>query len=255
MKNIKIKLIGLLFQSLNLIFAFITISLLVVALFRPDLISLFLDWLWVKINSLWSWNYLIAFTSSIIESFPVLGVLIPGQQIMLMVGWFFWKNNLFLIIVVSSIGALIWNYIWYFAWVKFWSDFLKKYWEWFWIGKTELKILKRQIEKNWAWFIIFWKFHNFTRAFIPFIAGSSWMHPKKFWLYNFIWSVLWATTIIILWVVFIQFYKELLKYIQYIIIWIAAIVAVYVYFFKKKEFLQYLKDKNEEIDEKIKNKE
>ena len=254
MKNIKKQLSNLLLNLLNFIFAFITITLVFIALFRPDLIVLFLAWIWKIINKIWNWNYVIAFLSSTIESFPILGVIIPGQQIMLMVWWFFWKNNLSLVILITIFWALIGNYTWFILWVKYGDGFFKKYGDWFWIWKTELKILKKQIEKNGALFIIFGKFHNFTRAFVPFIAGSMWMKQKKFWIYNIIWSILWAITIIILWVIFVQFYKNILKYLPYVLILIFILLALYIFFFKRDEFMLYLKEKNQEINEKIDNK-
>ncbi len=247
------KILDIVLKILNILFIWLIVWLIIIWIFRPDIVELFLKWLEWKILLIWNWNYLIAFTSSIVESFPVLWVFFPGQQIMLAVWWFFWKYNLAPIIIVCIIWALIWNYTWYILWVYFWENFLKKYWDWLWIWKTELKILKKQIKKNWAWFIIFGKFHNFTRAFIPFIAGSMWMKQKHFWLYNIIGSISWAITIIILWVVFVQYYKKILDNISYILIWIIIFVVLYIFFFKKKEFKEYLKEKNEEIDEKINN--
>ena len=253
MKHLKQKLLSYTINILNFIFASITIALLVIAIFRPEFVKQFLDWLKQIINWLWDFNYLIAFLSSIIESFPVIWVLVPWMQIMLMVWWFFWEHHLYWVIFVAIIWAIIWNYIWYILWKKYWESFFKNYWEWFWLWKTELKILKKQIEKNWAWFIILWKFHNFTRAFVPFIAWSMWMKQKNFWLYNITWSIIWAVTIITLWVVFAKQYGNIVDNIEYIMLWVFVIIVLYISIFKRKEFAQYVKDKNDEIEEKIKN--
>ncbi|MBP8016511.1 DedA family protein [Candidatus Gracilibacteria bacterium] len=247
------KILDIVLKILNILFIGLIVGLIIIGIFRPDIVELFLKWLEGKILLIGNWNYLIAFTSSIVESFPVLGVFFPGQQIMLAVGGFFGKYNLAPIIIVCIIGALIGNYTGYILGVYFGENFLKKYGDWLGIGKTELKILKKQIKKNGAWFIIFGKFHNFTRAFIPFIAGSMGMKQKHFWLYNIIGSISWAITIIILGVVFVQYYKKILDNISYILIGIIIFVVLYIFFFKKKEFKEYLKEKNEEIDEKINN--
>ncbi|MCK9272639.1 DedA family protein [Candidatus Gracilibacteria bacterium] len=248
------KIVEFLLQILNFIFAGITIALVIIGLFRPDLVELFITWVGTKILLLGNLNYIIAFGSSIIESFPVLGVVIPGQQIMLMVGGFFGKNNLVFVIIVAIAGALIGNYIGYFLGVRYGEVFLKKYGDWFGLGRTELRILKKQIEKNGAYFIIFGKFHNFTRAFVPFIAGSMGMKKHHFWLFNIIGSILWAFSIILLGVVFVSFYAHILKYLPYVLIGILVLTALYIYFFKRESFIQYLKDKNEEIEEKINEK-
>ena len=104
-----------------------------------------------------------------------------------------------------------------------------------------------------AW-IIFWKFHNLTRAFLPFIAWSMWMSNKAFFIYNIIWSVIRAITIVILWVVFASYYETIIDYMMYIMIAITIIIAFYIYKFKKKEFIDYVKEKNEELEEQFNNK-
>jgi len=66
-----------------------TFVLAIASIFKPEIIKSFIDWIRVIVLSLWNWNYLVVFISSIIESFPVLWVVIPGQNIMLISGWFF----------------------------------------------------------------------------------------------------------------------------------------------------------------------
>ena len=78
------------------------------------------------------------------------------------------------------------------------------------MGKTEAQILERQIEKNGFWYIVLGKFHNLTRSVVPFIAGSSGMAEKNFWLYNMIGSIIWATSIILLGIFFIDRYELIL---------------------------------------------
>jgi len=85
------KIFHILFQILNILFAGIILTLTAIAIFKPSLIEQFIGWMEKQIHLLGNWNYLIAFISSIIESFPVIGVLVPGQQIMLIVGGFFGK--------------------------------------------------------------------------------------------------------------------------------------------------------------------
>ncbi len=62
------------------------------------------------------------------------------------------------------------NYLGY--WIGKWygTELIEKYGDWFGVGKTEAAILHKQIEKNGFWYIVLGKFHNFTRAFVPFIA-------------------------------------------------------------------------------------
>jgi len=228
-----------------------TIILWVLTLFKPELVKDFIEWIKTIIESLWYWNYLIIFITSLIESFTVLGVVVPGQNILLIVWWFFSeisRENLYYVILIASIWAIISNYIWYFLGIYYWEKFFKKYGLWFGIGQTEVRYLKKWVKKWWAWGIIVGKFHNLTRAFVPFIAGSMHMHHKSFFIYNIIGSTIRATTIVVLWVVFAEYYEGVIDYFWYIMMWILIITGIYIYKFKKPEFLQYMKEKNEEIE-------
>ncbi len=240
--------------SLKLLIA-ISFILALLALFRPDLIKDAINWLKIVINWLWSWNYLIVFLMWLIESFPLIWVIVPGQNILLIVGWFFAeysRQNLYYVIFLASIWAIISNYIWFVLWKIYWDSFFEKYWIWMWIWKTEVKYLKKGVKKWGPIWIILWKFHNFTRAFVPFIAWSMWMSNKVFWISNIIGSILRATVIVSLWVLFAAYYKTIIDYFGYIMIWLLVLVSIYIYLFKKKEFLKYMEEKNAELEEKLK---
>lgn len=250
-KKIIKKIVWIIFHIFNLILIWLTIALAIISIVKKEWIEAFIEWMKILIEWLWIWNYLIAWISSLIEAFPVLWVVVPWQNILLIV-WGFFGNisqaNLIYVALIASIWAIIWNYIWYALWRHFWDSFFKKYWYWFWIWLTEVKYLKKWIDKWWAWGIIVWKFHPMTRAFLPFIAWSMWMHSRKFMIYNTIWSIVRAIIIILLWVIFVEYYKIILEYIWSIMLIIMVLVWFYIYKFKKKEFLQYMKEKNEEIE-------
>ena len=232
----------------------LTIILWLLSIFQPSLIKTFIDWIRWVIELLWNWNYFIVFFSALIEAFPVLWVVVPWQNILLIVWWFFWNinnYNLVYVVIIACVWAIIWNYIWYILWKVYWKVFFKKYWLWFGIWETEVKYLKKWIKKWWATGIILWKFHNVARAFVPFIAWSMGMKSKKFMIYNVIGSVIRAITIIILWVLFAKTYDTIIDYIWYILIGIMIITWLYIWRFKKKEFKKYMEEKNREIENKF----
>lgn len=245
------KILQIIFKILHILFVILTFGLIIISIFRKDLIENIIVWFEWMVMIMWFYNYIIALFSSILETMPLIGILLPGQNIMLAVGWFFGKTNtlnLLKIIWVASLWALIWNHIWYLMWKKYWDSFFEKYWIRFGIWKTEVEYIKKWINK-WGWFLIaMWKFHPMTRSFLPFIAGSMWMHNKKFFLFNIIWSIVRATTIITLWVVFAHFYEILIQHSGKISIMIMILLSSYIYFFKKEEFKKYLQEKNKELD-------
>nr|MDD3719954.1 DedA family protein [Candidatus Gracilibacteria bacterium] len=236
---------------------FLTIALGVLSIAKPELVKDFISWIENIINTLGYLNYLIVFLSGLIESFPLLGVVVPGQNVLLIVGGFFAKmsqTNLIYVIIIASLGAIISNYLGYLLGKIYGDTFFKKYGNWFGIGTTEVKYLKKGIKKWGPIGIIFGKFHNVTRAFLPFIAGSMEMNNISFFIYNVIGSILRAIVIVVLGVVFANYYETIIDYMGYIMIASIVIISLYIYKFKKKEFLEYMKEKNEELDEQFNTK-
>lgn len=207
------KLALVLARFLHGFFVAVTLALLFIVLFKKEWIAEFLAYTETLVLALGNWNYLLALAFSVIESFPVIGVLIPGLQVMLIVGGFFGRDHLPEIIAVCALGAIFGNFIGYALGKRYGKAFFKEYGDAFGLGRTELKYLERQIAKNGPAFIILGKFHNMTRAFIPFVAGSAGMLPGRFWTYNIIGSIIWSATIITLAVAFASYYRTILDYV------------------------------------------
>lgn len=238
-------------KVITIFFTILSLGLLVVTIVRPDWIKSGIEWIWVLIQTLWNWNYLIAFASACVESLPIIGTAVPGMNVMILV-WGFWgKSHMILTIVLASIGAMLGNYLGYWTWQWYGHEIIEKYGDYIWLWKTEQKILEKQIAKNGFWYIVLWKFHNFTRSFVPFIAGASGMQEGNFWIYNIIGSIFWATSVNLLGIFFIDRYEMILDNIGKIIFVILGGVFVYFFFFKKETMKQYLRDKQQEIESRM----
>lgn len=79
------KIVSALSAFLNFLFMAVTFGLLFVVLFKREWLEQFLAFMETLVHSLGSWNFLLAFVFSIVESFPVIGVLVPGMQVILIV--------------------------------------------------------------------------------------------------------------------------------------------------------------------------
>lgn len=214
----------------------------------------FLHWISGIIELLGYWNYVIIFISSFIEVFPVLGVVIPGQNIMIVSGGFFGNlSTTYLItsIVVASVWAVLGNYVGYILGVYYGEFFFHHYGYLFWLGKTEVNYMKWGIKKWWPIGMIVWKFHNLARAFLPFLAGSMGMKTKSFMIYNTIGSVVRATSMILIGVAFAKNYEAIIDYLGYIVLGSLVVAGLYIYLFKRAAFMKYWDEKNKEIDEMI----
>lgn len=231
-------------------FAFIVISL-----FKPDILLPIIEWIKSQVEGLWRWNYLLVFTSSLWESLPIIGTIVPGQLIMISVWWFYGalsSSNFIGVMICAMLWSIISNAIWFILGKHYWESFFEKYGYWVWIQKTELKYLKKWVNEWGPWAILLSKFHPHARAFLPFIAGSMWFSSRKFWLYNFIASAIWASVFIVIWVFFAAHYEIIIKYIWYVMMAILAGVGVYLWIFKKDWLKKYWEEKKKEIEKESK---
>lgn len=235
----------------------IMFAFLIVTLFKPGILEPIIEWIKFKIESIWKWNYLLAFVSALAESLPIIGTIIPGQVIMLSVGGFYGWTGLeqFLWVLLCAISwSIISNAIGYFLWKKYGEDFFDKYWVWVGIEATELRYLKKWVNTWGAWGIILSKFHPHARAFLPFIAGSMGFKQTRFWFFNIIASTLWATTFITIGIFFAEYYEVILKYIGWGITGIILWILWYFWFFRRTALLKYWKEKNADMEAKYNNK-
>lgn len=247
MKQTLKRIFILLAKIITFWFLILTFVIIGISLFHPEWIKDAIKWLGELIQVIGNWNYLIAFASACIESLPIIGTAVPGMNIMILVGGFWGKTHLIGTIGLAILGAMLGNYLGY--WIGKWygKEIIHKYGDYFGLGLTEEKILHKQLEKNGFWYIVLGKFHNFTRAFIPFIAGSSGMTERKFWLYNMVGSIFWAISINLLWILFVDNYEAILDNFWKISTGIIIAIAIYIYFFRREGWNQYMKDKQAEI--------
>jgi len=242
------KFINLLFKLFIIFFIILTLIFAYLGIFHKELILNLLDYVKNIVYSLWYWNYLIILFFAFIESFPLIWVSIPWQLVLITVAGFLWFQNILLSWLCAWVWALLWNYTWYLMWVKYWNDFFTKYGNWIWVWQVDIKYIKKWMQKQWWLWIVFGKFHNLLRAFVPFIAGTSKMNNLSFTLFNIIWSILRASSMVILWVFFVKNAEVILSNIWKIFIFIFLWVVVYIYFFKKEDFKKYWDEKNLEIE-------
>jgi membrane protein DedA with SNARE-associated domain len=80
------------------------------------------------------------------------------------------------------------------------------------------------------------------------------MKEQKFWIYNTIGSIIWAISINLLGIFFIDRYEMILDNLGKITLVILGLVFAYFYFFKRDSLKTYMRDKQMEIEDKIKQK-
>lgn len=225
-----------LLTALHIVLVTLMVGIGLLSLFRPDLMRVGIDWMGVQIKSWGEWNYLILLVTAMAESFPFVGAVLPGMNIMILVWWFFVARqwDIFpLAALLAMIGACLGNALGYFMGKYGNPETLKQYGAFFWAGPRELWWLEKQIHKNGFWFIVGWKFHNLLRSFIPYIAGSHKMSGARFWMANIFGSSLWAVSILLLGVFAVENYEVILQYLNYVLLGV-VVIGVWVFMWKNK---------------------
>ena len=184
------------------------------------------------------WGYPIVFLSALLEASPFFGIFIPGQTIV-MIGGFYAKLgvlNIYYVIVLSALGAIIGDLIGYVLGRRYGYSFIRDYGKYFFFKKEYFKKTKELMNEHTGKTIIIGRFNSITRAFAPFVAGSSKVPFKKFLFYNIVGGISWGVFFSLVGYIFGKAYKIASRYINGILIifFIAAFIIAYFYLGHKR---------------------
>lgn len=194
------------------------------------------------------WGYPIVFLSALLEASPFFGILIPGQTIV-MIGGFYAKLdvlNIYYVIALSSLGAIFGDLIGYILGRAYGYSFIRDYGKYFFFKKEYFDRTKELMNEHTGKTIIIGRFNSITRAFAPFVAGSSKVPYRKFIFYNIVGGISWGVFFSLVGYIFGKAYKVASRYINgaLIIFFIAAIFIIYFYTgHKRRKKMKYYKVK------------
>ncbi len=139
----------------------------------------------------------IIFVLSSLESVPFVGMIIPGQTLLMVAGFASKLKILTLpqIIIGGSLGAIFGDICCFIIAKKYKEGvviFLKKY-----VAGEIIYKTNDAISSYPAFSIIFGRFNGLTRSIAPFIAGISDIKTKTFCLYSVVGGTLWGTFFVI----------------------------------------------------------
>ena len=159
-----------------------------------------LEYLIHFVDRLGHWGYLVIFLAAMLESAAFLGLLIPGESLALVAGFFAAQGLLDLdgLIVIVVIGAILGDSIGYEMGRRMGRPALERY-------GSRVGLNTARIEKSEAFFrqhggkaILLGRFVGFARALVPFLAGSSQMPYRQFLPYNALGAAIWAPAVLLL---------------------------------------------------------
>jgi membrane protein DedA with SNARE-associated domain len=146
------------------------------------------------------WSYVVIFLAAALESAAFLGLLIPGESIMLASGFFAHQGLLELdaVIVVGIIGAIVGDNIGYQLGSHLGREWLLRHGSRFGLKPRRLDKAEAFFARHGAKAVFFGRFVGFARALVPFLAGASRMRYRQFIVYNAIGAVLWTLACVLL---------------------------------------------------------
>jgi undecaprenyl-diphosphatase len=159
-----------------------------------------LNYLVNLVGRLGQWGYLVIFLGAMLESAAFLGLIIPGESLVLMAGFLAAQGvlDLDVLIMTVAIGAALGDSIGYEMGRWMGRPALLRYGSHF--GLTLARVDKAEVffARHGNKAIFLGRFVGFARAIVPFLAGSSRMSYRKFLLYNALGAALWSSAVVLL---------------------------------------------------------
>jgi membrane protein DedA with SNARE-associated domain len=156
--------------------------------------TVILHYLLDLIGRLGHWSYLILFVAAALECAAFLGLIVPGESLMLASGFFAQQGVLELdaVALMGILGAIVGDNIGYQLGFRLGREWLLRH-------GARFGLRPRRLEKSEAFFarhgakaVFLGRFIGFARALVPFLAGASQMPYRRFMLYNAVGAVLWG---------------------------------------------------------------
>ena len=177
------------------------------------------------------WGYWIILLGAILEANPLTGLIVPGMTIVI-IGGFLAKLGILDIgdvIFISALGAILGDLIGYLLGRKYGYSFISGYGKYFFFKKEYFDKTKKLMHHHTGKAIIIGRFNSLTRAFAPFVAGSTNVSFPKFIWYNIIGGISWAVSFVLIGYIFGKSYEVASKYIGRFI-FIAIVLSILIIF-------------------------
>ncbi len=181
-----------------------------------------------------NWGYVVVIIAALAEAMPMLGIIIPGQTFVI-AGGFLAKLgvlNLWSVIAFAALGAIVGDFIGYIIGKYYGHRFLSRYGKYFFFRKKYYEKTRELMRENKWKALIIGRFNSLTRAFAPFIAGSSDVKFREFFICNIVGGIAWAVVFVVAGYLFGASYELAAKYIGRVVFGAVILSFILVYSFR-----------------------
>jgi len=146
------------------------------------------------------YGYYFVFFGVMLECSAMLGVIIPGETLLLIASFYAAQGSLSIttVIIIAFVGAVIGDNIGYYIGAHGGRRFLLKYGKYFFVRRKRLRAVDAYFKEHGGKTIFIARFTSFLRALAAITAGSTKMPYKQFFLYDFAGAILWSIVISLL---------------------------------------------------------
>lgn len=199
---------------------------------------LFISFIQAHFDTFRHFGYWVIFLITYVESVPLLGMLIPGQTVIILAG-FMVKLHFFgfwLSVLIGTIGATLGDLTGFYLGHKYGHHFTaaeKK----FYIKREQFEKTKELIATHPFTSVFFGRLHSLTRTLTPFAAGASNIGLRKFLSIDILASFVWAFTSILIGFIFGKSFEKASAFLGSFILvatFIAVCIIIAVQYAKKK---------------------
>jgi membrane protein DedA with SNARE-associated domain/membrane-associated phospholipid phosphatase len=190
------------------------------------------------------WGYYIIILMTFLETSAFLGLLVPGESVVVIAGLLASKGVLELgdVIWAASLGAIMGDTVGYFIGHKFGAGFFLKYGRYFFFKQEYLTEARQFFDKHGGKTVFFGRFIAWLRSFAPVVAGISKMRYSKFLSFNAAGGIAWAAIFSVLGYFVGNSWEIIKAYLGHLGVlgFIAGTAFLYAYFLftKKRRLIQ-----------------
>jgi undecaprenyl-diphosphatase len=159
-----------------------------------------LEYLIDLVTRLGQWGYVIIFAAAAAESAAFLGLIVPGESLVLATGFLASEGALDLdaLIITVAIGAAVGDNIGYEIGKRLGRPWLLRHGARFGVKEERLKRAECFFSRHGGKSVFLGRFVGFARALVPFIAGSARMPYVVFLVFNALGAAFWASVVVLL---------------------------------------------------------
>jgi len=165
-------------------------------------------------------GYVLAFLAALLEALPAIGLFIPGQTIVAIVGFLAYQGivSFWAIALLASLGAILGDLVGYWAGRRYGVHVIQK--------RAFLDEVNELLRTHPVKTLILGRFNSITRAFAPFVAGANRVSFGRFMFANVIGGVLWGFTWTTLGFLFGTSYSLATRAVEWGIVFLLLVVLI-----------------------------